>query len=296
MSTVLCLDGGWNDKESRHRDYKEASDGSLGLAAGGECQGVESRRQRRRRKFWAEIEKRRGGVGRAAAAGTQGGVEALRKVGALQLWARDHVGIRCLLLHAGEDIVGVVVDGRALAKLRVEDEVGGSGHECVVGLELRLRLDRRLLLLLQHLRLWCLLLGLGLSLSLLGLLVLLVLDLLLLLLQFARLLLLYRGGRLDVCGAEVGVCATVLLHIVLACKGLVALRANGILLASVLLCVTRGMTGGGEELVAVVLLRDGAGVVVLPRPLDGRHVVGGVGDGSLDDGEVGGGDGVGSIG
>ena len=57
--------------------------------------------------------------------------------------------------------------------------------------------------------------------------------------------------------------AAVLLHVVLAGKGLVALRAESILLPSVLLCVAGSMARGGEEVVALELLGHGARIAVL---------------------------------
>lgn len=58
-----------------------------------------------------------------------------------------------------------------------------------------------------------------------------------------------------------------LLHVVLAGEGLVALRAEGILLARVLLSVAGGVARGGEVVAAVVLLGDGARVAVFLRAL-----------------------------
>lgn len=57
-------------------------------------------------------------------------------------------------------------------------------------------------------------------------------------------------------------CSTMLLHIVLASEGLVALWAEGVLLTSVLFRVARCMTRGGEVVVAVELLSHGAWVAV----------------------------------
>lgn len=57
--------------------------------------------------------------------------------------------------------------------------------------------------------------------------------------------------------------AAMLLHVVLACEGLVALGAEGVLLAGVLLGVASGMARGGEEVVAAELLGHGARVAVL---------------------------------
>lgn len=62
-----------------------------------------------------------------------------------------------------------------------------------------------------------------------------------------------------------------LFHIVLASKGLVALGTESVLLASVLLGVTGGMAGCGEEVAAVVVLSQRAGILVL---LGGRLVGG----------------------
>ena len=58
------------------------------------------------------------------------------------------------------------------------------------------------------------------------------------------------------------VCTAMLLHVVLAGKGLVALGAEGVLLASVLLRVPGGVARGGEVVVAAELLRHGARVAV----------------------------------
>jgi len=55
--------------------------------------------------------------------------------------------------------------------------------------------------------------------------------------------------------ATVLVGATMLLHVILAGEGLVALGTEGVLLARVLLGVSRRMAGSGEEIVAVELLR-----------------------------------------
>jgi len=61
-----------------------------------------------------------------------------------------------------------------------------------------------------------------------------------------------------------------LLHVVLAGEGLVALGAEGVLLASVLLGMAGGVSRGGEEVAAVVDLGQRAGVLVLL----GRGLVG----------------------
>ena len=63
-----------------------------------------------------------------------------------------------------------------------------------------------------------------------------------------------------------------LLHVVLAGEGLVALGTEGILLASVLLCVTGGVTRGGEVVGTVELLGQRARVLVL-LGRDGTRVV-----------------------
>lgn len=57
--------------------------------------------------------------------------------------------------------------------------------------------------------------------------------------------------------------ATVLFHVILARESLVALGADGILLASVFLRVASGVARGGEELIAVILFGDGTRVLVL---------------------------------
>ena len=54
-----------------------------------------------------------------------------------------------------------------------------------------------------------------------------------------------------------------LLHVVLAGKGLVALWAEGVLLARVLFRVASGMARGGEMVLAVVLLGERARVGIL---------------------------------
>lgn len=64
--------------------------------------------------------------------------------------------------------------------------------------------------------------------------------------------------------------AAVLLHIVFASEGLVALRAEGILLAGVLLGMASSVSGCGEEIAAVVDLCKWAGILVLL----GRSLVG----------------------
>ena len=85
-----------------------------------------------------------------------------------------------------------------------------------------------------------------------------------------------RLGLLDaVVGALAGVapalvCPAVLLHVVLAGEGLVALGAEGVLLARVLLRVPCGVARGGEVVAAVVLFRYGARVAVLLGALVGR--------------------------
>lgn len=76
-------------------------------------------------------------------------------------------------------------------------------------------------------------------------------------------------GLLDVAVSTLGrvaatlVSAAVLLHVVLAGKGLVALGAESILLASVLLCVAGSMARGGKEVVALELLGHRARIAVL---------------------------------
>ena len=57
--------------------------------------------------------------------------------------------------------------------------------------------------------------------------------------------------------------APVLLHVVLAREGLVALRAEGVLLAGVLLGVARGVAGGGEEVGAADLIKKRTWILVL---------------------------------
>lgn len=78
--------------------------------------------------------------------------------------------------------------------------------------------------------------------------------------------------------APVLVRATMLLHVVLSRKGLVALGAEGVLLAGMFLGVTCGMAGCGEEICAADLLGHWARVLVLLRlrlavrgRRDGRH-------------------------
>ena len=76
--------------------------------------------------------------------------------------------------------------------------------------------------------------------------------------------------------------ATVLFHVVFAGEGLVALGTEGILLTSVLLCVTGSVTRGGEVVgtvellgqrarVLVLLGRDGSRVVAVGRGRHGRY-------------------------
>ena len=71
--------------------------------------------------------------------------------------------------------------------------------------------------------------------------------------------------------AAVLVGATVLLHVVLAGEGFVALRAESVLFASVLLGVAGSVARGGEVVGAVELLGERARVLVLlARRLGGR--------------------------
>lgn len=76
-------------------------------------------------------------------------------------------------------------------------------------------------------------------------------------------------GLLDIAVSTLGriattlVSAAVLLHVVLAGEGLVALWAKCVLLASVLLGVAGGVARGGEEVVAAELLGHWAWVAVL---------------------------------
>jgi len=79
-------------------------------------------------------------------------------------------------------------------------------------------------------------------------------------------------GLLDLALAALGrvatrlVCAAVLLHVVFAGKGLVALWAKGVLLACVLLGVASSVARRSEVVVAVELLSHGTRVAVLLRP------------------------------
>lgn len=65
-------------------------------------------------------------------------------------------------------------------------------------------------------------------------------------------------------------CATMLLHVVFACEGLVAFWAEGILLTSVLLCVASSVSGCGEVIAAVVLLGERTRIAVFLGTSIGR--------------------------